>query len=286
MSSPLGDSIPYGVRDLKLTRYTDASGTVLAGTSVDLPNMQTLSFTEAEEFSELRGDDRLVATHGQGSTLEWSLEAGGISLAAWSIFTGGSVIESGVTPNRKRILRKMSTAIRPYFRAQGQIISESGGDLHVFLYRLRSTENVEGEFADGEFFVTSAGGTGLPLPFDTMDLLYDIIQNETAVGITTTPAYNPLAPPANLSAGALTATTAVLNWTPNLLGSGYQVYEKVAAGSYAAVVSGRGGVPSPGSATTTTITTLTTATQYTYKIQSTGNGGPSADSNEIVITTP
>ena len=286
MSTPLADPLPYGVRDIKLTRYTDASGTVLSSTSVDLPYAQTLSFTEAEEYTELRGDDKVITTHGQGATLEWSLEAGGISLAAWSTLTGGTITDSGVTPNRKRVLRKMSTAVRPFFRVQGQIMSDSGGDLHVYLYRCRSTENVEGEFADGEFFVTSAGGVGLALPFDTMDLLYDIVQNETAVGITTTPTYNPLAPPANLSAGALTSTTAVLNWTPNTLASGYQVYEKVGAGSYAAVASGRGGAPSGGSTATTTITTLTTATVYTYKIQATGNGGPSGDSNEITITTP
>ena len=179
--------------------YTDAAGEVLGTTSYDLPNMQTLSFSEVEEFAELRGDDRLVAIRGQGANLEWELEAGGLSLVVWEILTGGTIIESGVTPNKKWILRKMGTNARGWFRVEGQIMSESGGDFHAMLYRCRCNDSIEGEFADGEFFVTSASGQGLPLltvdengePFD---LLYDLIQNETAVAIPTTAVANPTPP--------------------------------------------------------------------------------------------
>jgi hypothetical protein len=192
MSTPLPDTaLPYGVRDVKLTKYTDASGTVLGSTSVDLPNMQTFSFSESEEFQELRGDDRVVTTRGQGAQIEWSLESGGISLKAWEILTGGTIIESGTTPARKVILRKMSTDSRPFFRVEGQIISDSGGDIHAIVYRCRANDTIEGEFADGEFFVTSASGVGLALLDEGFDLLYDIVQNETAVPLTLTPVANP-----------------------------------------------------------------------------------------------
>ena len=68
MTAPVADGLPYGVRDLKLTQYLDALGMVLGPTSVDLPYIQTLNFTEAEEFSELRGDDKLITTRGRGSS--------------------------------------------------------------------------------------------------------------------------------------------------------------------------------------------------------------------------
>ena len=57
--------LPFGLRDIKVTPYTDATATAL-GSSVDFPNARTLNFTETEEFEELRGDDRLVASHGAG----------------------------------------------------------------------------------------------------------------------------------------------------------------------------------------------------------------------------
>lgn len=195
MSAPVQtEALPYGVRDCKITPYTDASGSILAATSIDLPNMQTFSFSETEEFQELRGDDRVVTTRGQGAQVEWSLESGGISLKAWAIFTGGEVIESGVTPNRKIILRKRGSDSRPFFRVEGQAISDSGGDVHAVVYRCRCNDTVEGEFADGEFFVSSVSGLGLPLIQANFDLLYDLVQNETPVAIPTASVPNPVAP--------------------------------------------------------------------------------------------
>lgn len=184
-------ALPYGVRDCKITPYTDASGTVLAAEGYDLPNMQTFSFSETEEFQELRGDDRVVTTRGQGAQLEWSLEAGGIALRIWAIFTGGEIIESGVTPNRKTTLRKKSSDSRKYFRVDGQAVSDSGGDITTILYRCRCNDSIEGEFGDGEFFVTSASGAGIPLMDDDFDLLYDFVQNETKTTIPTTGLKNP-----------------------------------------------------------------------------------------------
>lgn len=198
MTAP-ATALPYGMRDCKVTPYTDAGGTVLATASLDLPNMQTFSFSETEEFQELRGDDRVVAVRGQGAMIEWELEAGGLSLPIWEILTGGEVIESGVTPNKKWTLRKFGTNARGYFRIEGQAYSDSGGDIHVTVYRCKCNDAIEGEFADGEFFITAASGQGLPLltvdedgqPFD---LLYDMVQNETAVPIPLTAVANPVPP--------------------------------------------------------------------------------------------
>ena len=54
MTSPVPTGLAYGVRDAKLTQYTDALGMVLGSTSVDVPYMQHLNFTEAEEFADIK----------------------------------------------------------------------------------------------------------------------------------------------------------------------------------------------------------------------------------------
>jgi hypothetical protein len=186
MSTPLATPLPYGLRDVKLTPYSDASGAVLGSTVIDLPNSRTLSFSETEEFEELRGDDRVVTTRGRGAVVEWELEAGGLSLDTWKAMSGGTITDSGTTPNKKRVYRKLGRQNRPWFLAQGQVISDSGGDVHAILYRCRATDSLEGEFSDGEFFLTSGSGQALPLLNDINDVLYDIVQNETAVAIGTT----------------------------------------------------------------------------------------------------
>lgn len=280
MTAPMPTALPYGIRDCKLTPYTDSAGSVLGGTSIDLPYMQTFSFSETEEFQELRGDDKVITTRGQGSQVEWSLESGGISLKAWAVFTGGTVTESGTTPNRKVVLRKLATASRPYFRVEGQAISDSGGDLHTIVYRCRCNDSIEGEFADGEFFATSVSGLGLPLLDADFDLLYDFVQNETAVAISATPTANPLAPPSGLAASAITATGVTLNWNAVPGATGYTVEKSSDGGS---TWTSAGADPT---AATLAVTGLTTATSYQFRVRAKKTGAPSSDwSTPLAVTT-
>jgi len=274
-------ALPYGIRDCKLTRYTDGQGSVLADSSVDLPNMTTFSFSETEEFSELRGDDRVIATRGQGAQVEFELEAGGISFPAWSILTGGEVIESGTTPNRKRVIRKLATASRPYFRTEGRAVSDSGGDIHAMVYRCKINDTVEGEFADGEFFMTSASGLGLPMLDENFDILYDFVQNETGVLIPTTPVLNPLGPPYGLAGEPLTATTAGLTWETVPDATGYQVQKS--SDGLTGWTNATGGTVATNTGSTT-ITGLTASTTSYFRVQAVRGTDSSAYSEVISVT--
>lgn len=177
--------LPYGLRDIKFTAYTSDAATTLATPSIDLPNARTLSFSEAEEFTELRGDDKVVTTRGQGASVEWELEAGGLSFEALRVMAGGIITETGTTPAQKKIFTKKATDARPFFKIEGQAISDSGGDVHCVLDLCRSTGSIEGEFGDGEFFLTSGSGVTLPSRITArVDTLYEFVQNETAIAST------------------------------------------------------------------------------------------------------
>lgn len=183
-SAPLrgAETLPYGLRDVKLTPYLTA--TTLGTTSVDLPNSRTFSFEEAEEFEELRGDDKVVATVGKGASVSWELESGGIDLEAYQTMNGGTIVETGVAPNTIRTYSKKSSDVRPEFKVEGQAISESGGDFHVVLYRAKATDSLSGELSDGTFWLTSASGSALPARLSgKTDLLYEFVENDTAVAI-------------------------------------------------------------------------------------------------------
>lgn len=175
--------LPYGVRDIKVTPYTTDAATTL-GTGVDLPYGRTLSFSEAEDFEELRGDDKVITTRGRGASVDWELESGGISYEAVKVMYGGTITESGVTPNQIKRFRKKDVDTRPFFQVEGQAISDSGGDVHVVLHRCRATGEFEGELADGQFWLTSASGVALPSNVvANVGTIYDFIQNETATAI-------------------------------------------------------------------------------------------------------
>ena len=284
MTAPVTDALPYGVRDIKITPYVDAAGTVLDTVSYDLPYIQTLSFSEAEEFSELRGDDKLITTRGQGAQVDWDLEAGGMKTKIWAIFTGGEVVERGATPNREIELRKKSTQARPYFRIDGKVISDSGGDIHVRIYRCRCNDTIDADFADGEFATTAVSGLGMPLLDDANDLIYSIFRHESSTDLTLTPAANPVQAPLNLTPGALggasPAATAALTWSPVSGAASYNIEKSTDGG-----VTWVDGVPASETTTDSDQTGLSSG-NVRFRVSAVVNGDESAFSLPINITIP
>lgn len=178
----LGRAIPFGMRDVKVTPLGTDGAT--PGSAVDLPIGRTLSFSETEEFEELRGDDAVQASHGSGPIVEWDLEAGGIMLEAYVVFAGGEVINSGVTPNQVKTYRKLTTDARPYFKMEGQALNDNGGDFHAVIYRAKADGALEGEMGDQTFWLTKASGKGYgSLESGKEDRSYDFVQNETTTAI-------------------------------------------------------------------------------------------------------
>lgn len=177
----LNTALPFGLRDVKITPLTGGS---TLGTPVDLPNARTFSFEESEDFEELRGDDKVVATRGKGASVSWELESGGISLEALVVLNGGTVTVSGVEGSEVKTYTKKSTDARPEFQVEGQALSESGGDFHVVLPRCKANSSISGEMADGAFWLTAASGVAMSLAAD--DVLYEFVHNATATAIPTT----------------------------------------------------------------------------------------------------
>jgi len=281
MTQPVTDALPYGVRDIKLTQYIDALGMILGPVSVDLPYIQTLNFAEAEEFSELRGDDKLITTRGQGAMVNWDLESGGIAPAAWAVFTGGDVVESGLEPDRVVELRKKATQSRPWFRVDGKIISDSGGDVVVRIYRCRANGDITSNFVDGEFTTTAVAGVGYPLLDDANDLLYSIFRRETSAQLTLTPEPNPVQSPLNLAAGAVTSTTAEVLWTPVVGATEYVVESAVgpAFDTWVALT------PNPTTANAT-VTGLTAAKIYRIQVSAVVGALESEPCPYVTVNTP
>jgi len=177
----LGQSLPFGLRDVKVYPIDDAGN---LGAGVDLPAAQTFSFKEAETFEILKGDDLNLASHGGGPTVTWELESGGISLEAYAVIMGGTVTLSGTTPNQIKTYTKGALDQRPYFQVEGQAISDSGGDFHGVVYRCKADGGFDGSMANSKFLVSKATGTGFGNVQEGGDLkLYDFIQNETVTAI-------------------------------------------------------------------------------------------------------
>lgn len=175
-----GTRLPYGLRDVKVATL-DSAG--VKGSLVDLPNAQTLEFQEATETQELRGDDVVVAQRVSVNAVEWTLESGGISFEAYTVIAGGTIASTGTTPNIKKTWTRLGTDTYPDFFAEGQAMSESGGDHHLVIYRAKASQ-ISGSHADQEFWVSSAEGVGIPtLTAEDVGKVWAMVANETAAAI-------------------------------------------------------------------------------------------------------
>lgn len=164
---------PFGLRDVKVVALP-------SGTPVDLPNSQTMTFKEVLTSGELRGDDSTQAVVAITDKLEWELEAGGISLEAWAVMTGRTVTLTGTTPSQVNTITAEAGDVYPYFKVYGKSVGDGADDVHILIFKAKCTGAIEGEFKDGEFWVTKASGIAVD---DGTNGLYDIVQNETAASL-------------------------------------------------------------------------------------------------------
>ena len=174
-------ALPFGLRQVKITPL-DLSGALVTASAVFLPASRTFSFSEAEDFETLDGDDRTVASRGSGPTVDWDLEGGGISLEVWKILSGGTVTASGVSPAAIKTYSKKLSESRPYFQVEGRSISDSGGDFKAVVFRCIADGDLEVELANGSFLLTAASGKGYGNL--TTEKLYEFTHSETAAPLT------------------------------------------------------------------------------------------------------
>jgi len=282
-ASGSSDILPYGIRQIRLTPYLDAQGTCLADVSYPLPVAMTLGFSETEQYDELRGDDVLVAVHGRGPQVDWSLEAGGMNMTCWSLLSGGSVIEEGVAPTRVTRMRKSGDDLRPYVRIDGRAISDSGGNLKTRIYRAKANGRLQADLRGGAFQTSRIDGVGLPMVGDGGRWLYEFIHEEHDSAIPGTPEANPLPSPLNLAAETVAATSVGLTWDQvGIFVEGtdkYKIQQSVDAGVTWTDIT-------PLAITNSaTVSTLTTATQYWFQVAYMQGGTVEGDFGKPTIVT-
>ena len=168
--------MPFGLNDVKITN-------IAGSTQVDLLASQKLGFKVRTKSGELSGDDRIQAVQSIVEAVEWSLEQGGIPLAAYALMSGRTVTESGSTPNRVSTLTISGSEANPYFKIYGKSLGDDDDDTHVLLFKCKVIGDIEGELADGEFLVTKCNGIAID---DGSNGIMDIVEHETAATLPAT----------------------------------------------------------------------------------------------------
>lgn len=168
---------PFGLRQIKV-------GAFPTGTPLAFPSAQRMMFRERLTSGELRGNDATQSVVAITDALEWELDKGGISLEALAIITGRTLTTTGTTPAQVITMKGSAGDNYPYFRIFGQSIGDvSTDDVHVLVKKAKLTGSWEGEFADGQFFITKMSGIAVDAGGSAG--IYEVVQHETAVALPT-----------------------------------------------------------------------------------------------------
>lgn len=178
----------FAIEDAKIGKLlTDpVGGPATYATLIDVPGIKEITFSPEINNVELRGDNKRLESDSilVGGTI--SVSHAKMSLDALAVMMGGTVTDSGTTPNQKATFTRLSTDAFSYFKIEGKTptggIDQPAGDGHLLFHKCKVTDGEFTGFAEEDYRTVS---------FDAMcvwliatDKLFDIILNETAVAIT------------------------------------------------------------------------------------------------------
>ncbi|MCR4398934.1 MAG: phage tail protein [Firmicutes bacterium] len=166
------------LKDCRIAALTDDSGAEPTyGTSVDLPGIQTLELTPEMDVKTLEGDGEILDVYSKVRLVGFTWNSAKIPLDALAVLLGGTVTESGTTPNQKAVY-SLGDENPQWFKIEGQAVYvEDGlGDVHVTLYKCKCTGGAA--FSLGtDFAVLKA--TGQAIRAASNRKLLDVTFNET-----------------------------------------------------------------------------------------------------------
>lgn len=139
MSPIKHETVMYDVEDAAVRPVlTDVAGAAAPtyGPTVDVPGIAEVGVDPNLLTAELKGDGgRVLAKKGKIDRFNFSATYGKLALQVLKVIMGGSVLDSGVTPNQKAVYELLSGTGLPYFGLEFVVLDvDLGiGDLHVVL---------------------------------------------------------------------------------------------------------------------------------------------------------
>lgn len=176
----------YAVKDAKLTPMTadPAGGTATYGTAIDVPGIKSVAIGGRVKTVELHGDHTLLDSDNVLEVITVTFNYAKESMALRAAALGGTVTDTGTTPNQIAKWRLLATdAMFPYFKFEA---SPAGvdlgiGDGHIVLYKCKINDFPQLGLAEDDYQTFSVPGFAIPRQADNVWI--DVILNETASAI-------------------------------------------------------------------------------------------------------
>lgn len=177
----------YAVEDAKIYELTadPAGGSPTYGAAIDIPGVKTVGIGGSVNNTTLRGDNSMLDSFSVLESVEVSMEWAKISLDAQALMLGGTVTDTGTTPNELATMARARTDRLKYFKLEAKTPADGvdpvGGDAHLVFYKCILSGFPESGLAEEDFQTQSVSLMAVPLISD--DAWWDVVINETAAAL-------------------------------------------------------------------------------------------------------
>lgn len=177
----------FAVQDCKVSKLTadPAGGSPTYATSIDVPGIKTMEIGGDVNTNELRGDNQQLDFGAVLGGVTVDVEHAKIHLDVLAILLGGTVTDSGTTPNQVATYSLPGGAAFSYFKLEGKTPTGGAdtptGDVHFILWRCILASFPSIGFAEEDYRTVSFSAQAVPLV--SSGKLLDAVANETAAVI-------------------------------------------------------------------------------------------------------
>lgn len=176
----------FAVQDAKIAKLTSdpSGGSPVFATSIDVPGIKSVEVSFEINNVELRGDNTRLDSDSVLGGISVSFEHAKVSLDVLAAMIGGTVTDSGTTPNQVATLSRLSTDAFNYFKLEAKTptngVDFSGGDAHLIIWKLKLTDYSIG-FAEEDYYTFEGEASGSTLLSNNK--IFDIVLNETQAAV-------------------------------------------------------------------------------------------------------
>lgn len=177
----------FAVQDAKIKKITadPAGGTTTFATAIDIPGIKSVDVTGVVNIKRLRGDNTLLDVNVVLESLAVKYNYAKEQLDARAVYLGGTVSDSGTTPNQVAKWALDNTGVPGYFQFEAKTPTNGvdfiGGDAHLLLYRSMVSNFPGLGFAEEDYKLYEVEAEVMPRLSDGKWI--DVIYNETAAAI-------------------------------------------------------------------------------------------------------
>jgi hypothetical protein len=173
----------YGVADVKIFPLTADSDTATTyGTAIDVPGIQDLKMTPNYVEKSLQGDDATIESDTKLSDIDFTVQHAKISLEVLEVIEGGTITESGSTPNQVKEYLQTTASKPEYFKLEAQVrfVDTGAADVHMILHKCKAGK-VDVEVKGDDYAVVSFSGKAIGTLFGGKVKSIKINETEAAI---------------------------------------------------------------------------------------------------------